>query len=45
MKTFGTSGPAKQLFEYFGFTKENVAAAAERSMAKVEALIKEIKSN
>ena len=45
MKTFGTSGPAKQLFEYFGFTKENVAESAEHSMARVEALIKEIKNS
>lgn len=34
MHTFGTSGPAKQLFEYFGFTKENVAEKAELSMKK-----------
>ena len=45
MKTFGTSGPAKQLFEYFGFTKENIADAAERSISKVEALVKEIKNS
>lgn len=36
MKSFGVSGPAKQLFEYFGFTKENVAEAAKRSIARVK---------
>ncbi len=44
MKTFGTSGPAKQVFEHFGFTKENVAAKAELSMRKAAALVSEIKS-
>lgn len=29
MKGFGASGPAKQLFEYFGFTAENVANVAK----------------
>lgn len=35
MNTFGASGPAKQLFEHFGFTKENVAKAAKISINKV----------
>lgn len=29
MTTFGASGPYKELFEYFGFTVENVVKAAE----------------
>ncbi len=37
MHTFGVSAPAKQVFEYFGFTKENVAEKAELSMQKAEA--------
>lgn len=37
MRSFGTSGPAKQLFEYFGFTKENVAEKAELSISKAAA--------
>ncbi len=37
MHSFGTSGPAKQLFEYFGFTKENVAEKAELSISKAAA--------
>ncbi len=36
MHTFGVSGPAKQVFEHFGFTKENVAEKAELSMQKAE---------
>ena len=36
MTTFGLSGPAKQLFEYFGFTKQNVMKAAKRSMENVK---------
>ncbi len=36
LSTFGTSGPAKVLFEYFGFTPENVVAAAEKSLAKAK---------
>jgi transketolase len=35
MKTFGTSGPAKQLFNYFGFTKENVVEKAKLSLENV----------
>lgn len=35
MTTFGKSGKAEQLFEYFGFTKENIAEKAKASMAKV----------
>lgn len=35
MKTFGVSGPAKELFEYFGFTKQNVVKAAKRSIENV----------
>ena len=36
MKTFGTSAPAKVLFEYFGFTKENVTAKAKQSIQNVK---------
>lgn len=36
MKSFGVSAPAKVLFEHFGFTKENVAEAARRSMENVK---------
>ena len=36
MKSFGASGPAKTLFEYFGFTKENIAKAAKLSIQKAE---------
>lgn len=36
MKTFGVSAPAKVAFEHFGFTAENVAAAAKRSVANVK---------
>ncbi len=32
MKTFGVSAPAKVLFDYFGFTKENVVKAAKLSI-------------
>lgn len=35
MKTFGASGPAKALFEHFGYTKENIAKAAKASIQKV----------
>lgn len=35
MKTFGVSAPAKVLFEYFGFTAENVVKAAEKSIQNV----------
>lgn len=35
MKSFGVSGPAKQLFEYFGFTRQNVVSAAKRSIENV----------
>ena len=31
---FGASGPAKQLFEAFGFTADNVAAKAKAVLAK-----------
>lgn len=34
MKTFGVSAPAGKLFEYFGFTAENVVAAAKRSLER-----------
>jgi transketolase len=34
METFGASGPAKQLFEHFGFTAENVVAKAKAVLAK-----------
>lgn len=33
---FGASAPAEKLFEYFGFTKENVAAAAAKSIEKAK---------
>ena len=36
MTSFGTSGPAKQLFEYFGFTAANVAAKAKLSIENVK---------
>ncbi len=32
MKTFGVSAPAKELFEHFGFTKENIVKAAKKSI-------------
>lgn len=32
MKSFGVSGPANALFEYFGYTKENIAKAAKKSI-------------
>lgn len=35
MTGFGVSGPAKQLFEYFGFTKENVVEKAKLSIENV----------
>ena len=36
MNTFGSSAPAEKLFEHFGFTKENVAEAAKRSIDKAK---------
>lgn len=36
MHSFGTSGPAKELFRYFGFTIENVAEKAELSIMKAK---------
>lgn len=35
METFGISGPAKEVFEHFGFTKETVAERARLSLEKV----------
>lgn len=35
MTGFGTSGPAKELFDYFGFTPENVAGKAKLSLENV----------
>ena len=35
MSSFGASAPAKQLFEHFGFTAENVAEKAKLSLKKV----------
>lgn len=32
MRTFGVSAPAKALFEYFGFTKENIAQTAKNCL-------------
>jgi transketolase len=37
MTGFGASGPAKDLFENFGFTSEKVAATAKRVVARAEA--------
>lgn len=34
MSTFGASAPAEKLFEHFGFTPENVVAAAKRVLGK-----------
>lgn len=36
MTSFGVSGPAKELFKYFGFTKENVAEKAKLSIQRVK---------
>ncbi len=36
MTGFGVSGPAKQLFEYFGFTKENIVEKAKLSIENVK---------
>lgn len=36
MYSFGVSGPAKALFEHFGFTKENVIEKAKRSIENVK---------
>ncbi len=36
MTGFGVSGPAKQLFEYFGFTARNVADKAKKSIENVK---------
>jgi len=36
MRSFGASAPAGVLFEHFGFTKENVAEAARRSIENVK---------
>ena len=36
MTGFGVSGPAAQLFEYFGFTKDNVVAKAKLSIENVK---------
>lgn len=38
--TFGASGPAKILFENFGFTVENVVEKARKSMAKCPVKVK-----
>lgn len=35
MTTFGASGPAKKLFEMFGFTAENIVEKAFRSLNKI----------
>jgi transketolase len=37
MTGFGASGPAKDLFEHFGFTAENVAAVGRRVVERVDA--------
>ena len=36
MKTFGISAPANVLFNYYGYTKENIADAAKTSLQKVK---------
>lgn len=36
MKTFGTSAPAKTVFEYFGFTKEKVTEKAKLSIKRAK---------
>ncbi|MCD7729237.1 MAG: transketolase [Clostridia bacterium] len=36
MHSFGVSGPAKELFNYFGFTKENIAEKAMQSIEKAK---------
>ncbi|MCH5148207.1 MAG: transketolase [Clostridiales bacterium] len=36
MNSFGSSAPAEKLFEHYGFTKENVAEAAKRSINKAK---------
>jgi transketolase len=36
MKTFGASAPLKVLQKEFGFTKENVVAAAKEQLAKAK---------
>ena len=36
MNSFGSSGPAKALFEHFGFNKENIAEAAKISIQNVK---------
>ncbi len=36
MTSFGVSGPAKVLFNHFGFTKENVVEKAKRSIENVK---------
>ncbi len=36
MRSFGVSGPAKKLFDHFGFTSQHVADAAIKSMENVQ---------
>ena len=36
IETFGTPGGGKDLFDHYGFTTENVVAAAKESIANVE---------
>jgi transketolase len=36
MKSFGTSGPAQELFKYYGFTKEAIIEKAKLSIEKVK---------
>ena len=36
MREFGASGKAEALFEHFGFTADHVAAAARRSLERVQ---------
>ena len=38
MTSFGASGAASELFTHFGFTKENVAAAAKRSLNRIKSI-------
>ena len=34
MDTFGTSAPAKQVYEYFGITKDRVIESVKRAIEK-----------
>ena len=36
MDTFGSSAPAEKLFEIYGFTAENVAAVAKKTLSRAK---------